>query len=140
MPSDLGVMLFALDPAINVTEPDEGDNNALISSCFQANVTRMRRRDAVFPFVLLNSSTAYLGSDYMVDHDYIIIPTGFSGLFAECVSIMIIGDNMIEENEVIEYNVLPTAERDSVTNYGGYDPLRVTILDNDGKLAFCRVL
>ena len=140
MPSDLGVMLFALEPAINVTEPDEGENNTLISSCFQANVTRMHRRDAVFQFVLLNSSTAYLDSDYMIDHDYVIIPTGFIGLFTECVSIMIIGDNMIEENEVIEYNVLPTAERDSVTNYGGYDPLRVTIFDNDGKLNWVYIL
>jgi hypothetical protein len=118
------------DPVINVTEPDDG-MNATVSSCFQANITRSRRRAAVFGLTFLNFSTAYSGSDFIVDHSpNFVIPAGFSGLFMECVNISIIGDNIFEENEVIEYTITPISNGPSV-NFSG--PLRVIIFNNDGS-------
>jgi hypothetical protein len=127
--ADPSLSLMAQDPVINVTEPDDG-MNVTVSSCFQANVTRTRRRAAVFALVILNTSTAYSGSDFSEYTPYIVIPAGFSGLFTECVNISITGDNIIEEDEVIEYDVEPMSDRDTVSFS---DPLRVNIFDNDGN-------
>jgi hypothetical protein len=120
---------MAQDPVIYVTEPNDG-TNVTVSSCFQANVTRPRRRAAMFVLTFLNTSTAYQGLDFIVERAlYIAIPAGFSGVFTECVNISILGDNIIEGDEVIEYSVMPMSDRDLVDISG---PLRVNILDNDG--------
>jgi hypothetical protein len=125
---DPGLALMVQDPVINITEPDE--MNVTVSSCFRANTTRSRRKPAVFMLTFLNSSTAYQGLDFNVDHNpNVAIPAGFLGLFMECVNISIIGDNIIEGDEVIEYSVEPISEGDSVDP----GPLRVNILDNDGN-------
>lgn len=128
---------MAQDPVLNVTEPDEGEN-ITVTSCFQANVTRPRRRAAIFEISFLNSSTADLVSDFATNriaNPYIVVPVDFSGLFIECVILEVIGDNMIEEDEVIEYDVEPVADRDSVENImGGAGLLRVNIFDNDGNV------
>jgi hypothetical protein len=123
------------DPVINVTEPDDG-MNVTVSSCFQANVTRSRRRAAVFVLTFLNSSTAYQGSDFNVDVPYFVIPVGFSGLFMECVNISITGDDNAEEDEVFEYSVTPMSSRDTV----GISALRVNIFDNDGNYLFTHTI
>jgi hypothetical protein len=85
----------------------------------------------MFVLTFLNSSTAYQGLDFIVEHvPYIVIPVGFSGPFTECVNISITGDNIIEGDEVFEYSVTPVSDRDLVDVSG---PLRVNILDNDGN-------
>jgi hypothetical protein len=127
--ADPGLILMVQDPVINATEPNDG-TNVTVSSCFQANVTRPRRRAAMFVLTFLNSSTAYEGLDFIVEHvSYIAIPGGFSGVFTECVNISITGDNIIEGDEVIEYSVMPMSDRDMLDISG---PLRVNIFDNDG--------
>ena len=123
---------MVLDPEIDVQEPDEGVNYT-VATCYQANVTQMRIREAVFVFTLLNSSTATDMVDFDSDRDtpyYIIIPVGFYGIFRECANLTIIGDDIIEQNEVIEYELVPRSARDSIEP----QPLLIiNILDNDGE-------
>ena len=129
--SDPSLTLMVLDPEIDVQEPDEGMNYT-VTTCYQANVTQMRKREAVFVFTLLSSSTATDMVDFETDRDasYVIIPVGFYGIFRECANVTIIGDDIIEYDEVIEYELVPLSDRDSVEPP---PPLRINILDNDGE-------
>lgn len=131
--TDLSLTLVVLDSVINVTEPDERENITL-TSCFQADVQETRRRAAVFELRFLNSSTADLYSDFFNSTSYIIVPAGFNGFFMECVDTTIVGDNSIEEDEVIEYELLPLSELDFLQYpNASTSPLRIYISDNDGK-------
>ena len=103
-----------------------------ITSCFQANVTEMRRRAVRFEFNLLDISTATQMSDFFLyysDSDF-YIPVGFYGIFRVCVIATIVGNDIIEGDEDIFYEVVPLSEGVSVEPSA---PLRIEILDNDGK-------
>jgi hypothetical protein len=121
---------MALNPEIFVNETDE-DVNVTVATCFRTNVTQTRKRDAVFVLMLLNSSVMH---NFYFQAPYIIIPTGFSGIFLECVNVTIVGDDIIEENEVIEYRLQPLSDRDLVMYPGSpVEPLRIFIVENDGE-------
>ena len=112
-----------------------------ITSCFQANMTEMRRRAVRFGFDLLHSSTTTQMSDFFLyysDSDF-YIPVRFYGIFRVCVIATIVGDDVIEGDEVILYEVVPLSEGVSVEPSA---PFRIEILDNDGKykLEYLQVL
>ena len=117
-----------------MTEPDEGQET-VVTACLFANVTETRKTDAVFMLTTLDSSTAEEGVDWnsTITHPYITIPSGFNGIFSQCIDAIVIGDDMIEDDEFFEIQVLTTADRVSVVYSEGGDALRVNIYDNDGK-------
>ena len=82
-----------------------------------------------------SSSTAEEGSDWVTSRNSsnIVIPIGLVGLYRECLDIYILGDDTIEDDEVIEFGVVPISERDNVSFANGGDSLRITIQDNDGE-------
>ncbi len=128
---DFNITLMTMNTSIAVLEPDTSDT-ALASSCFTAYVFPALRRSVLFELILpSNSSTATFSVDYQVNRNssYIIIRAGFEGIFVECVNITIIGDNIIEPDEEIAYDVRPLMERDE-----GLFSSRIIILDNDGMV------
>ena len=128
--SVFGIALVALNPLISIVEPDEG-MNATVRSCFQANVTQTRATDTVFQFNLLSTSTAGQMCTFVNDAPTVVIPARFSGMFSQCVNVTIIGDDVVEEDERIKYEVQPLYERDYVQS--ATNPLVIVIIDNDGE-------
>jgi hypothetical protein len=106
--------------------------NVTVSSCFEANVVRARRTEAVFQLNFINNATPgqVLFDGYTAN---ITIPVGFMGVFSYCLNATVFGDDVIEQDEVIEYVVVPLSQQDSVqsTTY----PFTISIFDNDGKLS-----
>ena len=116
-----------------VTEPDT-DDDSVVTVCFNATVILPRRRDAVFELVFNNgTTTATLDVDFSLNSTLITIPSGTSGYFSDCVDLVIVGDNTIEEDELVVYDLVPLSYNDSVIFPEGLDSISVTILDNDGK-------
>lgn len=92
-----------------------------------------RRRDAEYSFLLSNSTTASVG-DFIFSLNTLIVPSGFDGFYNSCMDLIITGDDLVEENEeVIEVDIRPIADRDNVQfPEGSLDMLILNILDNDG--------
>ena len=101
-----------------------------INLCFAANVPQPLGREAVFEFVISNTSTAIIFEDYTpnITSPFLTIPPLFSGRFFTCVVLQIIGDNDVEGNEVIVSDLVPLSPQDSVANDS---TLVITIIDND---------
>ena len=128
-------MIVRIEPSVvYVTEPDEGDSvNATF--CLEASVREPRLRNAYFLLTLNSSSTnATIYSDFAANFSGpIVIPEGFAGSFNRCVIVMVLGDDVIETNEVIVLEVMPLSSRDFVEYINSdVDALTVNILDNDG--------
>ena len=125
---DQGVTLVPLNPVQTVVEPDMFDF-INIDLCFTANVSQPLGRDAVFEFVLANTSTATIFEDYApnIAAPFLTIPALFSGQFFTCAVIQIFGDNEVEGNEVIVSDLVPLSPQDSVANDS---TLVITIIDN----------
>jgi len=128
-----GVTLFVQTAEFNVLEPELGQS-LVITECFIANITQTRSMDDVFEFNLLNSSTATAGVDFFINHNSsLIIPANFTGIYSQCVDIVILGDGLTEGDELIEYSVRPLSVENSVQYAFGSNSLRISIIDNNGK-------
>jgi len=125
-----------VDPAIiYVTEPDNGENTT-VTFCLRALVNTTVNRLTMISFQLRFSpvlSTAEFGSDFFATFSTanITIPTNFSGEFLRCFNLTIIGDDVIESNEVITYNLSALSPLDLVN----VSQVTVHILNNDGKFS-----
>lgn len=137
------LLLKFLDPSLTlvittavfyITEPDEGDRTVL-SQCFEATVAQPRRNDALFEFILSNSTTALPEVDIMFStpSPILTVPAGFSGFFNVCAELTILGDDLVEDNEVVIYSVVPLSDSDVVQFPEGADSLILNIIDNDGS-------
>ena len=132
--ADLPLTLVVLQYEMYVTELDSG-YDSVVTVCFNATVSEQRRREAVFELVLDNTTTATLDYDFFPNNTdlFITIPSGFYGNFSDCVDLVIVGDNLVEDDELVVYDLVPLSDKDYVMFPGGLDSISVTIIDNDGK-------
>ncbi len=108
---------------------------ATVRACFTAELDRpLFTRDAVFEFILSNLTTATFGVDFIpnTNNSFLTIPATFSGRFEECIEVFIIGDNDIETDEVVVYDLIPLSSLDTVLFPSGASSLVINILENDG--------
>lgn len=132
LPSDLDLTLTLINSSavINITEPL---NTTDVTLCFGATVTVTRRRDAVFYGVPTNSTTL-LTDEYALPYPLaIIVQAGFDGEFLECFSVIIYGDDLIEDLEVLEIVLRPELERDRVELPSNATSIVINIEDDDGE-------
>jgi hypothetical protein len=119
------VILFLSD--VNVTEPFQGENRTE-TVCFNVNLNLPRLRDAIFTFNASNLSTATPGLDFYPTYLVITIPASFTNNTSYCVNLTILGDGLLEDDEVIVFNVAAIAEEDMVLPPN--TPFLVTIVDS----------
>ena len=112
----------------NTTEHD------VVTACFTSDVTIPLIRDALFLLTLSNSTTATVHQDFDSAPSFITVPTNFSGFFEVCINISIMDDSTVEDDEIIEYDVLPLSELDVVEFTGNFSSILFTIIDKDGKV------
>ena len=123
------VAILTVPPPLVVTEEDEGSVERM--ACFYVAVNRPRDREVVYQLVFSNMSTATYGVDFEVYPLNVTVPTNFDeDVFMSCVRVTILGDDVVEEDEIIRYRTEPLYMQDRVN---GSDVLIVTILDEDGK-------
>ena len=118
---------------INITEGNSGEVFSF-ETCFSAQVDEPLGRFAVFQFNETNLTTVTFGSDFFVDLEssFVTIATpDFAGLLSFCLEVSIIGDDMFEPDEVLDFDLVALSERDAV-DLGGADSLRFTIINDDG--------
>lgn len=108
-------------------EPDENET-VIFTTCFTTTVVLARRRPAEFEFVILNSTTVDT-EDIGFNVSTLTIPVGFNGSYTECASAVVIGDSLVEEDEVLLVGIRPLSDRDSVL----FSELIFDIIDNDGN-------
>ena len=118
-----------------VLEPDCGEF-ATVYVCFSASVQEPLDSAAVFEFVASDLTTATTNVDFVIQlsSPFLTIPSGFAGQYVECVHIVIIGDNEVEEDERIVFGLVPLSEQDRVTFPPEATELVINILNNDGKI------
>lgn len=121
----------------NITELDEGEN-ITVTVCFSAIVSEVLNRDAVFEFVDTSNESVAIASLYS-DFIYgfsprlLTVPRNFTGLFQRCLDFIVLGDDLIEFDEVIALVVQPLNGIDSVVYPLNSESLRINIFDNDGQ-------
>jgi len=125
-------VIISVEPAeFFVTEPDDRENIS-VSFCLVAQLNETLKRNASF---YLNFSTALssadVGSDFyaLFFSPIITIPTNFSGKFEKCFSIIIIGDNFTEHNEIIVFQIGANSPFDLVES----TQVEIHILNDDGE-------
>ena len=120
----------------NVTEPDEGQNTA-VRVCFSAQVAVALGREALFGFLNVNTPMEMASPDYDFVYGFsprfLIIPADLTGTFQKCVNFIVLGDDMVEPDEVIARDIAPLNPLDRVEYPPGSNSVRINILDNDGK-------
>lgn len=126
---DPNLTLVIPTAVFNITEPDEGEV-ANVTACFEAGVDIPRRRDADFELILSNLTTA--NSTEFIPSSALRVRMDFSGFFNSCVDFIILGDDLVESDEVIIVDIRPLSDRDRVQFSDGSDSLTVNIIDNDG--------
>jgi hypothetical protein len=120
-------------PAGPLTIYEGDEENTVNQTCFTAFLNRPRFRDSIFIITVSNMSTATPGSDFKPLQN-IPVPADFPGeVLEECVNITVIGDTIVEEDELILFAVTALSPLDMVTSSDGSNTLRATIVDNDGK-------
>ena len=132
------VVLTVLTPKANVTEPDAG-NITSVQACYNVSIDQPLNEDAIFTFMASPYSTATQDLDYYVDLPSLnlTIYAGNEAPFTTCFDIIIIGDNMVEDDENLVYNLVPLSEQDSVVFPEGFENLTLLIIDNDGTCIAC---
>lgn len=97
-----------------------------------------RNRDSVFMITVSNISIAVLGVDF---EPLLANITIFSDIaeeeYIQCVNISIVGDDEVEDDELIVLDVRALSEKDSVESVDDSSSLIVTVVDNDGKICTC---
>lgn len=104
--------------------------------CFRSNIQEPVANDVVFGLFESNDTTSRNGAEFFpnVTVPDVIIPLGFSGMFTQCIDIVIVNDNVVEETEVIVYNVEPFSERNVVRFPENSESLVISVQDDDGKI------
>ena len=128
--------LEVLNSEENITEGDRGQETA-VSFCFKAVIQQPLINVVTFGLIeSLNDTTSMIGAEFYpnVTVPDVIIPIGFSGIFMQCIDIVVIGDNVVEENEVIVYSVVSFSGRDVVRFPGNANSLVINIQDDDGEI------
>lgn len=110
-----------------VAELDEGESSDA-TFCFETIVNLTRRMDARFDLLISNSTTANITSDFSSNLSTLAISSGFEGFYNACTTLTILGDDVVEDDELIELEVRPQSERDTVL----FSELTIVIIDNDG--------
>ena len=90
-----------------------------------------------------NDTTSTIGAEFYLNMTVpdVTIPIGFSGIFMQCIDIVVIGDNVVEENEVIVYGIVSFSEQDVVRFPGNADSLVINIQDDDGEILIkCKIV
>ncbi len=119
---------------VNV-EPDSGANQT-VSVCFESQINRPLFRSALFILIPSTSTTAMPDVDFFLNSSmYIIIPRGFNGTYRDCINVVLIGDDEVEDNEIIEFVIATTTSTDNVVYVYPENASSVVIYiaDNDGK-------
>ena len=112
-----------------IYEGDDGDT-AANHTCFTVTLNQPRTRDVVFALTVSNTSTATPGVDFeLSDANITITPEIVEEEYMACVYLTIIGDNDVEDDELIVIEVTALADQDRV--YGS-NYIRAMIIDNDG--------
>ena len=116
-----------------IYEGDDGDREAN-HTCFTVSLNQPRTRDVVFTLEVSMMSTATPGVDFERPADNITITPEIQGEeYVTCVYIIVIGDDEVEDNELIVINVAPLSPLDRVESADGSSSTRATIIDNDGE-------
>lgn len=111
----------------NITEPD--DESSTITVCFMANINQTLQRQVNFQLQYLDSeSSASMADIYINGSSNITIFPGFFGDFRECIDLVVAADEVVEENEVAIYAVIPENDVDAVENAR----ISISIMDTDG--------
>lgn len=129
------VTLEVLTSEVNITESDDGEE-IVVRTCFRANLPQPLNREVIFGLIESNSSTSTRGAEYYpnITIPDIIIPRGFRGEFRECIDIVVIGDNLVEDDEIIVYDVVSLSGRRDVVAYPqNMDSIVINVSDNDGE-------
>ena len=108
-----------------------------MSLCFRAVIPQPLIYVAMFRLIESNNdTTSMIGVEFYpnVTVPDVIIPIGFSGIFMQCIDIVVIGDNVVEENEVIVYGIVSFSEQDVVRFPGNANSLVINIQDDDGEI------
>lgn len=89
----------------------------------------------MFEFVLSNLTTATLGVDFLpfINSAFLTVPANFSGDFQQCIDVIIFGDDLVEDDEVIVYQLRALSDLDMVEFPANQSSLRLLIIDNDSK-------
>lgn len=101
---------------VNVTETDHG-HNTTASVCFSAELNEPLLRDAFFDIIMSDSSTSVFGVDYTLNISslQLVIPSGFSDRsFNICVAFVVFGNDRVDGNRSVLYNIQPQSSLDSV--------------------------
>ena len=128
--------LEVLNSEENITEGDRGQETA-VSFCFRAVIQQPLINVVIFELIESNNdTTSTIGAEFYLNVTLpdVIIPLGFSGIFMQCIDIVVIGDDVVEENEVIVYGIVSFSGRDVVRFPGNVDSLVINIQDDDGEI------
>lgn len=131
---DFSVTLDVLTPMVSVLEMNVGEQD-MVHVCFMisSQLNQTLNRDATFQFAVSNLTTARLESDFIfTNSSSFTLPAGSSG-DTTCIKFTIIGDNLVENDEVIVYDVLALDKLDQVAFPNDTESLRIEVLDNDGQ-------
>ena len=127
-------MLIVLNPIIEVLETDSG-NSSTIPICFVSSVQPLR--EVIFHFYEELGTTAE-PTDYVPLNliEIVILP----GPFPQCVNITILGDDLVEDDEVIVLSVEAVSEGDIVQFDDLTTAVEVHIIDDDGKTRLYQII
>ena len=112
-------ILELLDPDRSIQEPKE-ETNVAATICFHGYIAQTSSEGATFELIILNSSTASLNQDFFTNTSYFTVQVG---AFEGCMNITIIGNEILEKDEVIAYEVRSFVQQDFAT------PGSITIVD-----------
>ena len=122
---DQNVSLVAVD-AVRVLEPDSGDV-APVEVCLRVELGEPPFESAAsFQLFPSAASTASAGIDFTPGTAIVNVPLRFSDEFI-CIEVEIIGDDAIEGNETIFYDI-------RTQNFLVESSFEIRIVDNDGML------
>jgi hypothetical protein len=112
----------------------ESENTSnTVKFLFTAQSNRTLNRNATFNFVFSQISTATPNIDFtFVTPPYLTFPAGSSGNMTWCIEISITGDDSVENNESVVYDLIPMYDLDTVSP-SETGALTLNIIDNDGK-------
>lgn len=114
----------------NITEPDFGEFRSA-TVCFTASFSQPTTMNVTFHLELSNMSTASVGNDF-VPIPFIVIPSGSSGSFRSCIDFTVVGDNFVENDEIVQYDILPLGSNRVEFPFNLPQFLAFNIIDNDG--------
>lgn len=124
---------------VNVTEPESG-NTTSISLCYHAEINMPLTRDSFFDLTLLDLTTATISRDFLLNtSNPLTFVSGSSGNQSGCIDFIIIGNQEVEDAEVVmyEFRARHTFDRVLFPTNATTNSLTVNIFDNLGKLLSC---